>query len=348
VATAGTFWFLVTSQPGLTESLVNSPHPPMVGGRGLAAPVQESTLMRNKTALRRLAAVVQIALLAAGCVSVRTTGSHATGTDVGGVEVTVFADDGARKAGQVGPRFVVSHLERRQGETWQPVFHSLRPAWSVVDLPPGKYRLRFPAVLDDEGNAVRLDTEGKVFRVQKGKVAEVQTTLEHVPKGLIVAGVVTAVVAAVLLTDWFDDIDLPDLPEEVVYAADVAFHVTMDLAALNYCCSPYADRTPVVTSHFPEDEALVAARRVRVVFAVSEPLDPSEVESGAVTVLAEGAGLVAGTATYDPENWWLIWSPDADLPRGDTFHVTLAANTFEDLGGNELDEPVSFTFKTTP
>ncbi len=303
--------------------------------------------MNNRSASYRLAAGLQIALLLGGCVSVRTTGSHATTGDLGGLQVTVFADDDARRAGQVGPRFVVSRLERRQGQTWQPVFHSLKASWAVVDLPPGKYRLHFPAVLDDQGNAVRLDDEGKVFRVRKGKVSEVETTLEHVPKGLIVAGVVTAVVAAVLLHDWLDDIDLPD-PPALDIVADVAFHLTLDLATLDYCCPERPDLEPVVTSHFPENEALVAARTVRVVFASSEPLDPSEVEAGAVTVLAESAGLVPGSVTYDPENWWVVWTPDSDLPRGDLLHVTLAADALEDLGGNALGEPVSFTFKTTP
>ncbi len=289
--------------------------------------------------------MLQIALLFSGCVSVRTTGSHATGSDIGGVQVTVFADDGARKAGQVGPGFVVSHLERRQGKTWQPVFHSLRPAWSVVDLPPGRYRLHFPAVLDDEGNAVRLDGEGTIFRVRKGKVSEVETTLEHVPKGWIVAGVVAAVVVGVILAD---ELDLPDPPAGLDHLVDAAFHLTLDAAAFGECCLELAYTAPVITSHFPEDDALVAARTVRVVFASSEPLDPAEVEAGAVTVLAEGAGLVPGSVIYDPENWWLVWSPDGDLPRGDTLHVTLAADAFEDLGGNELGEPVSFSFKTTP
>lgn len=298
---------------------------------------------------RRLLAALQIALLATGCVSVRTTGTYqAQGDDLGGVEVHVFPDDDARKAGAPGPRFVVGALERRDGGAWYPVFRSLEPAWTVVDLPPGKYRLRFSAVLDEAGNAVRIDDAGRTFRVKAGQVTEVEATLDHFPTALVVAGVVTAVVAAVLLHDWLEDHDLPVPPPPPPLLADAIFHVTVNVAAFHGWGPAYPDRPPVVTSHFPEDGALVAARRLRVIFAASEPLDPDEVGAETVTVLGERSGLVPGQVAYDLERWWVIWEPYDDLPRDDTFHVTLDPEEVEDLGGREMPTFSSFTFRTTP
>lgn len=296
-------------------------------------------------------AILQIVLLTAGCVSVRTTGHHPSSSkDVGGVEVKVFADDDARKSGALGPRFVVGELERAEGKRWEPVFKSLAPAWSVVNLPPGKYRLRVPALLDPEGNAVTIDNEGKVFRVRKGEVSEVEVTLRHRPTGLIVAGAVAAVVAAVVLADWLGDHDLP-IPTPPSFIAEDIFELTVDMAFIA-AHGPEVEgdddeRPPVVTSHFPEDGALVAARRVRVIFASSEPLHPNDLDRDAITVLAEKAGLVPGHLTYDPENWWVIWQPDGELPRGDILHVTLKAGSVEDLSGNDLGRMESFSFKTT-
>jgi hypothetical protein len=296
--------------------------------------------------LRRGSALVLIPLLLAGCVSTRTAGHRDIDGEVGGVQVTVFADDDDREAGVVGPRFVQGDLERREGGRWVPVFKALSPTWTVVDLPPGKYRVRFSARLDEQGNAVALEDEGRVFRVREGEVTEVETTIEHFPTGLVVAGIVTAVVAAVILDELLDDLDLPTPPLPSPVLADAVFHLTIDLAAFHAEAPGRPDLGPAVTSHFPEQGALVAARTVRVVFSFSEPLNPRDVEADAITVVAEKAGLVAGAVAYDPERWWLTWDAASDLPRDDVFHVTLAADAFEDLGGNEMPAPVTFTFRT--
>lgn len=303
--------------------------------------------MKRTARLRRLAALLQIPLLLVGCVSVRTAQAPGDG-ELGGVSVHVFPDDDARRDGVPGPRFVVGELERRADGSWHPVFKAMGPTWTVVDLPAGKYRVRFPALLDDQGNAMATDDRGEVFRVRPGEVTEVEATLDHFPTGLVVVGVAAAVVAAVLLHDWLQDHDLPTppLPHEVL--EDAIFHLTIQVAFFDpYPYPGVVDPPPVVTSHFPEEEALVAARRVRVVFALSEPLDPAGVEADAVTVVADGTGLVPGRTSYDPTRWWVVWEAADDLPRADLFHVTLEAKAVEDMGGNELLEPATFTFRTT-
>lgn len=285
-------------------------------------------------------------LWASGCMSVHATGSRPAEGSGGGVAVQVFADDAARRAGRPGPAGVLGELERQQGKEWVPVFRSLDPAWAAAGLPPGRYRLRFPARLDDAGNVVRLDERGKVIDVKRGAITEVQTTLEHMPAALVVVGVVTVVVAAVLLADWLQDHDLPLPPPPPPELLDAVFYVSIDLASAASWSGVSDQSPPAVTSHFPADGAVVAARRPRVVLSLSEPLNPTELEAGGVTVLGEASGLVPGQVSCDAERWWVVWQPQADLRAGDSFHVTMAADAVEDQAGNELTAPVSFAFST--
>jgi hypothetical protein len=170
--------------------------------------------------------------------------------------------------------------------------------------------------------------------------------LESVNKGLVVVGVVAAVAAAVVLAAFLSDFDLPDLPVPPPELVEVAFHVSLDLFASGPWVSVSDSMPPVITSHFPAADAIVAAARPRIVFSISEPLQATSLSSSAVTVLAEGGGIIPGTVSYDSEHWFVTWTPQADLPHGDAIHVTLDPSQVEDLSGNEPGSPTSFSFKT--
>jgi hypothetical protein len=288
----------------------------------------------------------QLVLSLSGCVSVQTTGSRPAEGPGGGIAVQVFANDKAREARNVGPSGVLGELERREGQRWVPVFRSLNPAWTVAGLPPGTYRLRFPAMLDDAGNVVKIKEQTESVRVKEGKIIETQVTLVHVDRALIVAGVIVAVIAAVVIADYLGDHDLPEVPIPPPEAVEAAFYITMDVVDAVTWHGLGDELAPTVTSHFPASGALVAARRPRIIFALSEPLQPDETAGQGVTVLAEAGGVIAGDVSYDGEQWWVVWTPREDLPPGDTIHATLAADAVEDRAGNELKTPVSFTFKT--
>ncbi len=315
--------------------------------------------MRRSHWTRHLALLVA-ALLLNSCLSVQTrhhpiTGGGGAGvTDgSGGIALQVFADDDAQKAGTPGPRGLFIELERKEGTRFTPVFRSLEPAWSVMGLPPGEYRLRFPARLDDQGNAVKLDEEPRVIKVLAGEVTEVDTVLEHVDKGLIVAGVIAAVALAVFLD--VHDLPVPPLPPipPPPGVLDAVFWISLDAATPPVYGPPGGwvpagpGRTPVVTSHFPPDGARVAADRVRITFALSGPLDAHTLQDGGITVLGEKSGLLPGHTSYDGNRWWLVWEGDGDLPRDETLHVTLSEEAIEDMNGDELGAPVSFSFTTT-
>lgn len=289
----------------------------------------------------------QLGLAAAGCVSVRTTTTRPAEGTGGGVSVQVFADDSARRAGHVGPSGLLGELERKQGAGWLPVFRSLNPSWAVMGLPAGTYRMSFPARLTEAGDVERLSRPAeRVIRVREGLVTDVRVTLDHVPAALVAVGVVTVVVAAVLISKYLNDHDLPVPPLPPPELVELVFHVSLDLA-MNAAWSEVSDRRPpMVTSHFPAAGALVAARRPKVVFCFSEPLQARELKTDAVTVLGEESGLVRGVVSYDSNHWWVVWTPAEELRAGDTFHVTLGSDAVGDLAGNTPGKRTSFSFTT--
>jgi hypothetical protein len=216
----------------------------------------------------------------------------------------------------------------------------------ATGLPPGRYRVRLPVRLDGSGNVVRLTEGATEVRVADGRITEVEAVLEHVDTGLVVAGVVAAVVAAVLISDYVSEHGLPKPPPLPPELLDWAFWVTVDLAS-GGPWQAVADREPpVVTSHFPAADALVAARRPRLLFVFSEQLAAASLEPDAVSVLSETAGLIPCVVSYDDANWWVAVAPQHDLPPGDTIHVTLGPGAVEDASGNGLIAPLSFAFRT--
>lgn len=300
--------------------------------------------------MARIVSALLVPLLLTGCLSVRTRGSRPSPEpETGGVSAVVYPDDASRRSGTPGPGHVLGELQRRHDGEWTTVFRSLDPVWTVLGLEPGRYRLLFPAVLDEAGAIEEISSRPETIRVRAGEVAEVEATLHHVSPALIATGVVAVVVAAVLLEDWLDDHDLPTPPRPPSHLAkaiaDSVFWVGMTFEATP---GPYGavDPSPGVTSHFPGDGEEIATLRPRIIFVLSEPVEIED--DPAVLVLSEREGLVEGTVSYDPSRWWIVWEPNEDLPPGDAFHVTLLEEAVEDSSGRELPFPTSFSFSTRP
>ena len=295
---------------------------------------------------RLVAACLTVTLPLSGCLSVHSTGSRDAEGGDGGVALVVWTDDDARRAGAPGTAGVLGELDRLDGDSWVTIFRSINPAWVATGLPPGRYRVRLPARLDESGNVVRLPDRATEVRVTEGRITEVEAVLEHIDTGLVVAGAIAAVAAAVLISDYVSEHGLPEPPAPPPELLDLAFWVTIDLAT-GGPWQAVADREPpVVTSHFPAADALVAARRPRLLFVFSERLAAASLEPNAVSVLGESAGLIPCVVSYDDASWWLAVSPQQDLPPGDTIHVTLGTGAVEDASGNGLAAPVSFAFRT--
>ncbi len=281
-----------------------------------------------------------LAFQLSGCFSVQTQ-SQKRGRPEAGVTVIIFADDAARRRGEPGPPGVLSELEYKDQGRWQPVFRSLEPRWTLAGLAPGRYRLRFPARLDEHGKIVPLSEKPKKFTLQAGEMVQVQAVLEHLPVALVVAGVVVVAVVAVALSKWFKDVDLPEPPLPPPQLWDVAFHVTLNLAA---GWPEASDRVaPVVTSHFPAAGAHVPPGPLKLIWVFSEPLAPTSLDPKKVRVLGERSGLIAGIASYDANRWWVVWESTAPVSR-EKVYATLDAGAVEDASGNELEKAVSFSF----
>ncbi len=299
-----------------------------------------------RRAIAALLVLGQLTLALSGCVSMKTVGSRPGEGPGGGVALTVFADDAAHQAGRPSPAGILGELDRREGTGWAPVFRSLDPVWTVAGLPPGRYRVCLPARLDGSGNVVRMADQAAEVEVADGRVTEVRAVLDHVSPALVVVGVITVVVAAVLLSDYIHEHGLPPPPPLPPGLAEAVFYVSLDLVAASGWSGAGDRLPPSVTSHFPASGAIVAARRPRVLFTFSEPLRRDGLSPEAVTVLGEKSGLLPGQVSYDAEHWWVAWQPRADLAPGDTFHVTLAGDGVESAAGKELEAAVSFTFTT--
>lgn len=297
---------------------------------------------------RRPAALGLIALIALGCATAREAGRVPSGGAEAGVRVAVFADDDAREAGTILDEAISGVLERKERGTWIPVFRTLEPVWTVAGLSPGRYRVRFDLALDPAGQPEALDRPVvETFEVRAGEVVEVEVILDHVSPAAVAAGAVAIVIAAVLLHEWLDDLDLPTPPVPPHWAVDAAFWITLDLATEPAVWVP-RDLSPQVTSHFPHDGDVVAAARVRVVFALSEPIDVDSLDSAAIRVETVDGEPVPGRLDWDPARWWLTWEPADDLPRDTTFVVTLEAGAIADPAGSPLRTAETFEFSTTP
>jgi len=287
-----------------------------------------------------------LGLVAFGCASLHTVGSAPFEGDGGAVRVRVFADDDARSAGRLLPSRIVGELERREVDgAWRPVFRSLEPSWTVAGLAPGRYRVSFSARLDGEGAVEALErTVREEVRVVEGEAAQVELVLDHVSPAMIAAGAAGIVVAAVLLHELLDDLDLPAPPPPPAWAIETAFWVTLDLASAP---DPWVERArgPQVTSTFPVEGDLVAAARPRVVLSLSEPLDPRSIGPASVRVTTADGRELPGTVSYDARRWWLVWEPEEALPRGESLTVTVDAG-LAGAEGEPLAGLAAFTFAT--
>ncbi|KAB2960916.1 MAG: hypothetical protein F9K16_11515, partial [Thermoanaerobaculia bacterium] len=263
------------------------------------------------------------------------------------VRVGVFADDGARRAGNLLPGSIAGALERRErGGAWVPVFRSLDSSWAVAGLAPGRYRIRFDAALDPAGRAEALERPvAETVEVRDGEAVEVEVILDHVSPAMVAAGAVGVVIAAVLLHEWLDGLDLPAPPRPPAWAVETAFWVTLDLASSRPAWVP-RESSPQVTSHFPREGDVVAAPRVRVVFALSEPIGSERLGDDAVTVETAGGELLPGRVAWDARRWWVTWEPDGDLPRSTRLRATLDGARIVDAAGHALAGPVRFEFET--
>lgn len=301
--------------------------------------------------VRRLLAIVLVCLLFGACASVHTSrhpdpslGQH------GGVAFALYADDEARAEGTPGLPGVLSVLERREGDNWVPIFRGLRPSWATTGLEPGRYRVRIPARLDATGLEVPLeDVATKEFRVRAAEMVEVAATMRHVSRGLVAAGIVAGVIAAVALHEWLGDHGLPKPPlppPPPLWVADLTLSLVLDFSTWDH--GPDLDDSEaapfVLSGIVPEPGSEVPAGAVRVVLAFAA--DPGSVVLAPERIVATSSerGELDGTSSYDAGRWWLVWTPAEPLEAGETITVNIEPEALRGRGGRTLPAALATSF----
>jgi hypothetical protein len=103
-----------------------------------------------------------------------------------------------------------------------------------------------------------------------------------------------------------------------------------------------SDRTPpTVMATVPEDLSTQVSRTGAIAFTFSEPVRPASITASSITFSPAATGTVSytgNTATFTPTT---ALSPT-------TVYVATISTSVEDLAGNNLAAPFSWTFTTAP
>ncbi len=296
--------------------------------------------------LRPVARILLVALAPLaldGCVSIGVSrsalepppGSAAPPT--GALAVSVFEKVGDRDAGHVAAFPVLSELARVTDSGEEAVGRSMAPAWSLTDLPPGKYRLRVTRRLTAEGDIEALENPGdKTFEISAGEKTTLSVVLKKVPVFWIVVAALTVVALVILAIAGSRHGHLPPpppLPLPPVF-------VVIPLGGHGESGMP----APGAADVFPAKGSVVSARRVTVTFLLSAPLAPDGVGENAVLALGSQSGEIAGAVSYLERDGLLRFSPSRDFAPGETVTVTLDLSKLRGAGGREGSGKVSTSF----
>ena len=296
--------------------------------------------------LRPVARILLVALAPLaldGCVSIgvsRTALEPPPGASApltGALAVSVFEKVADRDAGHVAPFPVLSELARVTGSGEEAVGRSMAPAWSLADLPPGKYRLRVTRRLTAEGDIEALENPGdKAFEISAGEKTTVSVVLKKVPVFWIVVAALTIVALVILAIAGSRHVHLPPPPPlplpPVFVVIPVGGHGDSGPPA------------PGAADVFPAKGSVVSARRVTVTFLLSAPLAPDGLGENAVLALGSKSGEIPGAVTYLEHDGLLRFVPSRDFAPGETVIVTLDLSKLLGVGGREGSGKVSTSF----
>src|ERR1017187_5402207 len=286
----------------------------------------------------RLLLVALAPLALDGCVSIgvsRTALDFPPGASApltGALTVSVFEKAGDRDAGRVVAFPILSELARVSDSGEEAVGRSMAPAWTLADLPPGKYRLRVTRRLTAEGDIEALENPGdKTFEVSAGKKSTVSVVLKKVPVLAAVTIVALLVLAIAGARHLPPPPPLPPLAP-IFVVIPVGGHGDSGPSA------------PGAADIFPAKGSLVSARRVAATFLLTAPLASDGVGEDAVLALGSKSGEIAGAVSYLPRDGLLRFSPSRDFAPGETVTVTLDLSKLRGAGGREGSGKVSTSF----
>ena len=139
--------------------------------------------------------------------------------------------------------------------------------------------------------------------------------------------------------DWETVIKGADGNEELSDLTFTTTYGTTGLQTVEYTVLNWRD--PIVTSHSPLDGALDVDQASLVLVRFSQAMNPA----GTFAVKL-GADAVPGTFSYDAATNTFTFTPAEPLWRTSTYTVTVSGMV--DFGGDVQQNPVTFSFSTTP
>jgi len=313
--------------------------------------------LRDRLAPRMAPPLAALLLLfsVAGCLSTNVNVRSDGTADGAGVLVRVYKDADAVQAQHAeasGSLVELFSVDRRGAETF--VHRSLAGEWGVSQLPPGKYRLRVVAVLD-EGGHIRETRSGDRetdFTLKDGQTAEVKIVLKKTPTGLIVVAAVTVVILVVALAilGAKSDIKPPPPPIGLLSHLPPPPPINHVVVASELWVGPATDPArrepsspPRVTSVFPEPASVDVARRVMPTLTLSQPLDEAKIRPDTILMLGSKSGMVAGATNV--HLGLLRFVPSRELLPGETATVTVRASGVVNPDGRRLESDFSWSFQ---
>jgi hypothetical protein len=269
-----------------------------------------------------------------GCVSIGVERRPALEVQAptGVLEVSLYEKSSDHDSGHLVRYPVFAELHRIDGGKETAVGRSMAPAWSLLALPPGRYRLDVSKKIDDAGGIVPLAHPGsKKFDLKAGETTSLNVVLEKVPTLWIILAVVTIVALLVIGIDAASKGKLPmppipPLPPGMGFVA-VSFAFPVGLRE-------DAGNGPAAADVFPAKGSVVSARRVTVNFLVSMPLRENGIADGAVIALGTKSGEIEGTVSYRAEEQLVRFIPSRNFTPGEAVTVTLDLEKLTGVDGS--------------
>ncbi len=299
-----------------------------------------------------------LAFMLSSCLSTRVIHQGGETDQRSGVLIRVFQNSDSAKAGIANAPGTLTELYRLDGRKETFLQKSLATEWGIDDLEPGKYRLRIPAIIDNNGNIreTRSGDRTTDFVVKRGNTTVVKVILKETPTGLIIAATVTVVfiVVAIALLMGEHDIKpplpppIPDLrpPHFPLPTPVVVAHELYIVSSVTHTAPRKQIPQPRVTSVLPGPGTVVFGGIIVPTLTLSQPIDELRLRPDTIKMLGSKSGIVRGTTIY--ENGLLRFVPESSLMPGESVTVTVYAGGVVNPKGRRLTKDFSWVFMVAP
>ncbi len=273
------------------------------------------------------------------------------------VLVRVFQNVDSEKAGAPNAPGTLTELYKIEGDKEILLQRSLATEWGIDNLEPGQYRLRIPAIIDNNGNIreTRSGDRTTDFEVKNGHTTVVKVVLKKTPTGLIIAAIVTVVFLVVAIALLMSEHNIrPPRPPRIPIPRPghvplplpvIAAHELFIISTLAHPVPmPQAQiPSPRVTSVVPGQGTVVSSGLVVPTLTFSQPITQQRIRPGTIKMLGSKSGVVAGSSVY--ENGLLRFTPEKSFLPGETVTVSVYAGGIVNPNGKRMAADFSWQFK---